>query len=426
MGRGDMRPEDEAPRRRRHDEVYYEDEEPYVDEYEDDEYEEEPPIRRRPRPRATQRIQQTPRRPRPYPADPPRRTSNATRSLRERPRPRRRRSVWPVLLGGCAIGIFFTVIAAAVVVFFTVRTAQTGGVPIIGGGGLGGSTQSFTSVAMQPITLTSLTQLQVCDKIGNVSIAVDPTASAASIQTTKIVHMSSKASADAEFGRINVSVQQPPTGTQNLVCASSASSGTPTTSATPSANATGGALFINTTIPDSNGLLHGTGDAVDMKITLTPQLFATASSPLQLNIQAALGNVTVDGVSGILNIIGSSGNVSVTRATLISGSSIGTGQGNVTFNGILAPPNNPTTQSSFVIRSEQGKLDVTLPASTNLVLSANTNVGTIHSDFPITPTNSGGSATYRGPLNATATTQSSAVLTVDVSTGDITLHKGPS
>ncbi len=413
-----MRPEDEAPRRRRRDEVYYE------DQYEDEDAQyEEPPVRRRVRPRTTHYIQQSPRRQRPAPANTQRRTSNPTRSLR--PRPRRRRSIWPVLLGGCAIGIFFTVVAAAVVVFFTVRTAQTGGVPIIGGG-LGGGTQTFTSSATQAITLSSLTQMQICDKIGNVSIAVDPTASSASIQTTKIVHMSSKASANQEFGRINVSVLQPPTGTQNLTCGTSASASTPPTSVTPTASATGGALLVNTTIPDSDGLLHGTGDAVDMKITLTPQLFASASTPLQLNIQAALGNVNVAGVSGIYNIIGSSGNVSVTRATLISGSSIGTGQGNVTFNGILAAPNDSTTQASFVIRSEQGKLDVTLPASTNLVLSANTNVGTIYSDFPITATSSGGSASYRGPLNATASTQSSAVLTVDVSTGNITIHKGAS
>ncbi len=424
MSRGSMRPEDEAPRRRRRDEVYYEDEEVYTDEYDDAEYEEEPPVRRqtRSRPRATRRIQQSPQHPRQYP--PQRRTSNPTRSLR--PRPRRRRSVWPVLLGGCAIGIFFTVVAAAVVVFFTVRSAQTGGVPIIGGG-IGGSTQTFTSEATQAITLSSLTQMQVCNKIGNVSIVVDPNVDTASIQTTKIVHMNSKASADQEFGHINVAVQQPPTGIQNFGCTSSStSSGTPTASTTPAVGATGGALLVNTTIPDSNGLLHGTGDAVDMKITLTPKLLASASTPLQLNVQAALGNVTVDGVSGILNIVGSSGNVTVTRATLISGSSIGTGQGNVTFNGIVAAPDDATTQASFVIRSEQGKLDVTLPTSTNLVLSANTNIGTIHSDFPITATSSSGSASYRGPLNATAPTQSPAVLTVDVSTGDITIHKGAS
>ncbi len=423
MSRGSMRPEDEVPRRRRRDEVYYEDEEADAGEYDDAEYEEEPPVRRqvRPRSRATQRIQQSPQRSRQY--APQRRASNPTRSLR--PRPRRRRSVWPVLLGGCALGIFFTVIAAAVVVFFTVRSAQTGGVPIIGGG-IGGGTQTFTSNTTQAITLSSLTQMQVCNKIGNVSIVVDPSVDAASIQTTKIVHMSSKASADQEFGRINVSVQQPTTGMQSLTCASSTPSDTPTASTTPVASATGGALLVNTAIPDSDGLLHGTGDAVDMKITLTPKLFARASTYLQLNVQAALGNVTVDGVTGILNIVGSSGNVTVTRSTLISGSSIGTGQGNITFNGIVAAPNDTTTQASFVIRSEQGKLDVTLPTSTNLVLSANTNVGTIHSDFPITATSSSGSASYRGPLNATAPTQSPAVLTVDVSTGDITIHKGAS
>jgi len=423
MGRGDMRPEDEARRRRKRDEVYYEDEEAYADEYED-EYEEEPPVRRqvRPRPRATQRIQQSPRRPRRVPPNAQRRTSNPTRSLSPRPRPRRKRSVWPVLLGGCAIGIFFTVIAAAVVVFFTVRTAQTGGIPIIGGG-IGGGTQTFTSVATQPITLTSLTQMQVCDKIGNVSISVDPNASTASIQTTKIVRMSSKASADQEFGRINVSVQQPSTGPQNLACASSTSSATPTIPATPATNATGGAVLINTTIPDSNGFLRGTGDAVDIKITLTPKL-SNPNSPLQLNIQAALGNINVDGVFGVLRINGNIGNVTVTHAILISGSSIGTDQGNVTFNGIIAAPSDPTAQANFIINSGKGKIDATLPANTNVVLSTYTNGGTIHSDFPINVTTNGGSASYRGPLNATAPTQSSAVLTVDVSTGDITIRKG--
>ncbi len=421
MGRGRIRPEDEPNRRKRQEEVYNDE---YGDEYEDEEYEEEPPARQvRPRPRTTQRIRQSQQRP--YPPNTQRGASNPTRVLR--PRPRRRRSVWPVLLGGCAIGIFFTVVAAAIVVFFTFRTAQTGGIPIIGSGGLGGSTQLFTSDTTQAITLTSLTQMQICDKIGNVSILVDPTANTASIKTTKIVHMSSKASANQEFGRINISVQQPDAGAQSLGCASSsAPAATATTaSATPvPSNATGGALLVNTTIPDSDGLLHGTGDAVDITVTLTTKLFASASAPLQLNVQAALGNVSVDGVSGILNIIGSSGNVSVTRATLISGSSIGTGQGNVTFNGIVAAPNDPTTQASFVIRSEQGKVDVTLPTSTNLVLSANTNVGTIQSDFPITATTSSGSASYRGPLNASAPTQSSAVLTVDVSTGNIAIHKG--
>jgi len=425
MGNGRIRSEDDEYRRRRRAEVRHNEEE-YADEYENEEYE-EPPVKRA-RPRATQRVQQPPqyaqRSQRTYPPQERRatRATSPTRVARPRPRPRRRRSVWPVLLGGCALGIFFAVVAAAVVVFFTVRTAQTGGVPIIGGG-LGASTQTFKSDATQAITLGSLAQMQICNKIGNVSIVVDPNADTASIQTTKIVRVSSKANADSEFNRINVSVQQPATGTQNMACASSTTSGTPTTTTTPASTATGDALLVNTTIPDSDGLIHGTGDAVDIKITLAPKLLASAGAPLQLNILAALGNVTIDGVSGVLNIIGSSGNVNVTHATLISGSSIGTGQGNVTFNGIIAAPSDPTTQANFVIRNETGTVDVTLPTTTNVVLSANTNVGTIHSDFPIKATTSSGSASYRGPLNTSATTQSAAILTLDVSTGNISIHK---
>ncbi len=431
MDKGRVRPEDEWNGHRRRYEVHYEEDE-YPEEYEDEVYE-EPPVRqvRRVRPRPTQRIQQSSQRPqrsqrtqRPYPPGVQHSsgTSNPTRVLRPTARPRRRRSAWPVLLGGCALGIFFTVIAAAVVVFFSVHTAQTGSIPIIGG--LGGTSKTFTNDTTKPITLNSLAQMQICDKIGNVSVVVDPNANTASIKTTKIVHTSSKASADQEFGRINTLVQQPNTGTQSLTCVAPSSAGTPTTTTTPSTIVGGGALLINTIIPNSDGLIHSAGDAVDITITLTTKLLASAGTPLQLNIQAAVGNVTVDGVSGIVNILGSSGDVTVTHTTLISGSSIGTGQGNVTFNGILAAPSDTTTQASFVIRNETGKLDVTLPSSTNVVLSANTNVGTIHSDFPINATTSSGSASYRGPLNTTASVQSAAVLTLDVSTGDIFIHKG--
>ncbi len=423
MGNGRVRPEDEGRRRRRREEARYEEE--YTDEYGDDEYE-EPPVRRV-RPRTTQRFQDSPqyvqRTRRAYPPTTRRvpRENDAIQYARPRPRPQRKRSVWPVLLGGCALGVLFAVVAAAVVVFFTVRTAQTGGVPIIGGTGLGG-TQTFKSDATQPITLSNLAQMQICNKIGNVSVVVDPNADSASIETTKIARVSDKTSANSEFGRIHISIQQPPTGTASTACASSSTTGTPATTTTTPATS-GGALLVNTTIPDSDGLIHGAGDAVDIKVTLTPKLLATEGAPLQLNIQAALGDINVDGVSGVFNIIGSSGNVKVTHATLISGSSIGTGQGNVTFNGIIAAPSDTTTQANFVIRNETGNLDITLPGSTNVVLSANTNVGTIQSDFPIHATTSSGSANYRGPLNAAAATQSTAILTLDVSTGNIAIHR---
>ncbi len=402
MGKGRVRPQDEW------DENQY----AYKDEYD------EPPVRqvrRRPqRPQNTQRVQ------RHYAPGPPR-TPYPTRTLRTPP-PRRRRSVWPILLGGCAIGIFLTVAAAAAVVFFTFRASQGSSVPVIGGIG-GGGTQTFTHEDTQQVTLPSLTQMQICDKIGNVSVAVDPNSDAATVTTTKIVHTGSKADANQEFGRIGVSVQQSATSIQNLSCAQ-ASSTAPTPSTTPTSSGNGnGILSVNTNIPDSDGLIHGSSNAVDIRILLAPKFLSGASAPLQLNIEAAVGNVTVDGLSGLLNIKGSSGNVKVTHATLISGSSISTGQGDVAFNGILAAPSDTTTQANFIIRDETGKLDVTLPSTTNVVLSANTNVGTIHSDFAINATNSSGSASYRGPLNSSAAAQSAAVLTLDVSTGDIYIHK---
>ncbi len=304
-----------------------------------------------------------------------------------------------------------------------VRFAQTGSIPIIGKSGLNGaSTQTFTSDATQTITLASLAQLQVCNKTGNVSVVFDPNATTPSIKTTKTVHSANRASADTEFGRITIAIQQSNAGAQSLACSSAPASGTPTAQAP--AGTTGGALLVNTVIPNSDGFIRSAGDAVDIKITLTAKLLASAGIPPQFTIQAALGNITVDGITGILHLVGTTGSVSVTHATLISGSSIGTQQGNVTLSGLLAAPSDPTTQASFVVRSEQGKLDVTLPTATNVVLSANTNVGTIHSDFPISATTSGGSTTYRGPLNAAATAQSAAVLTLDVSTGDIIIHKG--
>src|SRR5438067_13246352 len=64
---------------------------------------------------------------------------------RHEPRPRKRRSVWPFLLMGCAGGIVILVAAAAITVFLTVRSAT--GCGIIPGAG-------------NPTTYTEKSQLQ--------------------------------------------------------------------------------------------------------------------------------------------------------------------------------------------------------------------------------------------------------------------------
>src|SRR5205807_2147737 len=56
-------------------------------------------------------------------SSPPRQPSSQPRQ-----RPRKRRSVWPWLLMGCALGIIILVAAAAITVFLTIRSATGGSI----------------------------------------------------------------------------------------------------------------------------------------------------------------------------------------------------------------------------------------------------------------------------------------------------------
>ncbi|MBV9614529.1 MAG: hypothetical protein JO011_10885, partial [Ktedonobacteraceae bacterium] len=159
------------------------------------------------------------------------------RPRRRRPPPgqypprRRRRRVWPVLLIGCGLGVLVSVLAAAIVVFLAIRTTQgnsLGPLPIIG------SPKTYTREDTTQVQLSTISQMQVCDKIGNVSIKVDPTASTPSVTTTKVVHMNSQAAADQEFQRIAVEVQPPGTIANPLICARLHPTVVPTSTPAPS------------------------------------------------------------------------------------------------------------------------------------------------------------------------------------------------
>src|SRR5579883_3478074 len=106
-----------------------------------------------------------------------------------RKRPRRRRRAWPVLLTGCGLGVFFTVLVAAVVVFLAIRSSQ--GVGLTGLPGLG-APQTFTHEDTQQIPLTTISQMQVCDKIGNVSLMLNQRPTGQPITKKKIFNANSK------------------------------------------------------------------------------------------------------------------------------------------------------------------------------------------------------------------------------------------
>src|SRR5450432_2657563 len=159
------------------------------------------------------------------------------RPRRRRPPPderlprRRRRRIWPLLLAGCGLGVFLTVLAAAIIVFLAIRTSQGssfGSLPVLGG------TKPYTKEDITQVQLSTISQIQVCDKIGNVSIQVDPTASTPTVKTTKIVHMNSQTAANQEFQRIGVEVQPPGTITDPLTCTQSQPTTVPTGATTTS------------------------------------------------------------------------------------------------------------------------------------------------------------------------------------------------
>jgi hypothetical protein len=338
------------------------------------------------------------------------------RSLPARTRARRKRRTWPMLLTGCALGVLVTVLGAAAVIVLAIRNTQGDAFPNIP---VLSPNSPFTKEEPYPLPLTgALTQLQVCDKFGNVSIRVDPDATKPSITAKKNVQATDKAAADKAFQSLVVQVAPLQNTTTKLTCTQSTPA--PTTQTSPSSS-----WLVNVTFPGDSTLVRENTNSVDLTILLPPTSMKSDGLTLPLvDVEATVGNIAIDGLIGVLNISGGAGNVSVSHAALADNSQIDTSQGNVTFNGILISPNSPNTTAHYFIRSEQGTLDVTLPSTTNAMLDAYTNVGTIKCAFPVTVTpEDNGTASAQGPLTTSTPSTNAPVLVVHVSTGNINIHQ---
>ncbi len=342
---------------------------------------------------------------------------------RRRARPRKRR-IWPTLLMGCGLGIFLVVLAAAAVVFFAIRS-----IPGVGSqNGLGGlgtinnGTAYTQTIPIAPIQLNTLTQIQICDKIGNVTLTTssDPNANTITVTATKVVQTSSQSQANQEFQRLSVETQPPTTLTTTPTC--TAQTAVPT--ATTGQGTSNSTLTINAIMPDVSNMLHGASDSINIAVTLPSNLVQQAGPGLSVLINAPLGNITMDNVSGNLQVKASSGNIKISHAVIEIGSHIETGQGNITFSGVLGQSSTANGQTArYLFQCEQGNIDLTLPTTTNVTVDANTNVGTIGGDFHLAVQNSNGITTYNGPLSSTAgTPPANLLLVTDVSTGNITFH----
>jgi len=334
------------------------------------------------------------------------------RASRPRPRPqstqvpvRRQRRIWSTLLIGCLGGVITIVLIFAVIAFVFLRNAP------ITIGGIGKTTFS-QQLPQQTLPITSsIKQLQVNNRVGNISITVDPTGTQGTLSGVMKVQASNSSDAAKEFRRIKVDVK---------------------------AGSDPSILTVNATIPDtSGGLLASSSDSVDLSIIL-PNLVNNPTPPFKLNADiSATGDISTQNFNGLLTLTNNTGSIAVKGGLLDEGSCLQTHIGNITFAGSLTtsatadtgliPCTTNTTQNPhpwFSFKSGTGNVNVTLSAeTTNLTLDASTNNGKINSgEFNLKiQQNSDGSASYYGPL--TPGTSPAALLALTVSTGDINLHK---
>src|SRR5579859_4815848 len=329
--------------------------------------------------------------------------SSSPTEPRARPSKRRAsRSVWSTLLIGVIGGILTVALVAGVGWFFLIHTLQ------VSFPGLGIGTSTYVSPQQSvPLNITSsITQLQVTNYAGNISISDDNTITTGGTLTyVKKTQASSSDSATSDFARIQVKSQPGNSATCLATSCITVSVSAPST------------------IPAS----------VDLTIALpaqspTPQFVLNAKT-------TQTGDMVVQNFSGLLSLSGNIGNITVKGGLLDSGSCLQTIKGTIAFAGTLetgvAPTINPcqgnpvtsgSSQPWYSFKDGTGNLDISLNSiSTNIILDAAIfNQGKITSDYPIAIP-SASPPSYDGPL--LPGTKPTAILLLTVDTGNITLHK---
>lgn len=139
----------------------------------------------------------------------------------------------------------------------------------------------------------------------------------------------------------------------------------------------------------------------------------TAPNKSDLQFQDGTGSIAVTGIEGKMLLTDGTGSINATQATLTGNSQLQTSTGSVNFTGSIGNGN-------YQFQSSTGDVNVSLPSDANFHVNANTNVGSISSDFSevaIQQNIVGASAS--GSVGSTP----SATITLTTNTGSIHLQK---
>ena len=139
----------------------------------------------------------------------------------------------------------------------------------------------------------------------------------------------------------------------------------------------------------------------------------TVPAKSDLQLQNGTGDITVTGITGQMSLINGTGSIDATQVTLTSDSHLQASAGNVSFKGSIGNGN-------YQFQSNTGNVDVSLPSNASFHVNANTDVGSITSDFSevITQQNIAGASASGSVGNAP-----SATITLTTNTGSIELQK---
>jgi hypothetical protein len=139
----------------------------------------------------------------------------------------------------------------------------------------------------------------------------------------------------------------------------------------------------------------------------------TTPSKSDLQLQNGTGEITVTGIEGKMLLTDGTGSIHASQASLTSNSQLQTGTGSISFSGSIGSGN-------YQFQSSTGDVSVSLPSNASFHVNANTNVGSISSDFSdvaIERNIVGASAS--GDIGSTP----SATVTLTTNTGSIHLQK---
>ena len=170
---------------------------------------------------------------------------------------------------------------------------------------------------------------------------------------------------------------------------------------------------IQTTYSQSGNTITITIKRTNTNSTTKADADITVPAKSDLQLHNGTGDITVTGITGQMSLINGTGSIDATQATLTSDSHIQASTGSVSFQGSIGSGN-------YQFQSNTGNINVSLPSNASFHVNANTDVGSITSDFSevITQQNIAGASASGSVGNAP-----SATITLTTNTGSIELQK---